>query len=272
MSIYLETVCKIFPLIQEVTGHEYLIAISDREKFIFYSASRHLDFKLKSGDPVKPGSGTAQALERNQKIVADITDTTLYGVPYTVVSIPIHDRGELVGCLTAIRPAEKENQMKDIAARLSAAMEQMKHTMDTIYSMSEQVTTSTDRINESARVSNDSVKRTTEIVSSISQLSNQTKILGLNANIEAARAGEAGRGFVVVAKEIQRLANDSGNSTRRINDFINELGKNVQGITTEIEELANVSKETASSIQEMAGMVDELKTMSIQLRELAKID
>lgn len=272
MSTYLETVCKLFPLVQEVTGNEYLIAISDRQKFIFYSASKHLDFKLKKGDPVKPGSGTAQALEQNRKIVTNITDTSLYGVPYTVASIPIHDRGELVGCLTAIRPVERENQMKDIASRLSAAMEQMRHTMDTIYSMSEQVATSTDRINESARVSNDSVKRTTEIISTISQLSNQTKILGLNANIEAARAGEAGRGFVVVAKEIQRLADDSGNSTRRINDFINELGKNVQGITCELEELVNFSKETTSSIQEITSMVEDLKTMSIQLYELAKID
>ncbi|WP_157737762.1 methyl-accepting chemotaxis protein [Aneurinibacillus soli] len=272
MSTYLKTLCTIFPIIQEATGHEYLIAISDLEKFIFYSASKHLDFKIKHHEPVKPGSGTMRALETSQKVVANITDTTLYGVPYTVTSLPIHDQGELVGCLTAIRPVEKENQMKDMAARLSTAMEQMKHTMDTIYSMSEQVSTSTERINESARVSNDSVKRTTEIVSTISQLSNQTKILGLNANIEAARAGEAGRGFVVVAKEIQRLADDSGNSTRRINDFIGELGKNVQTINKEIEELSSFSKETTSTIQQMTDMVNELQTMSTDLHKLAKID
>ncbi|WCN37955.1 methyl-accepting chemotaxis protein [Aneurinibacillus uraniidurans] len=272
MSTYLQTLCKIFPVIQNATGHEYLIAISDLEKFIFYSASKHLDFKLKHNEPVKPGSGTARALETDQKVVADITDTTLYGVPYTVTSIPIRDEGKLVGCLTAIRPVEKENQMRDMAERLSTAMEQMKHTMDTIYSMSEQVSTSTERINESARVSNDSVKRTTEIVSTISQLSNQTKILGLNANIEAARAGEAGRGFVVVAKEIQRLADDSGTSTRRINGFIGELEKNVQNINNEIGELSSFSKETTSTIQQMTDMVNELKMMSTHLYELAKID
>ncbi len=66
-----------------------------------------------------------------------------------------------------------------------------------------------------------------EIVDLISDITEQTNVLALNAAIQAAAAGDAGRGFSVVAEEVQRLAERSGEATKQIGGIV----KTIQGDT-----------------------------------------
>ncbi|TNC99516.1 MAG: twitching motility protein PilJ [Gallionellaceae bacterium] len=104
-----------------------------------------------------------------------------------------------------------------------------------------------------------------EIVDLISDITEQTNVLALNAAIQAASAGEAGRGFAVVAEEVQRLAERSGEATKQIGllvktiqgdtqDAVAAMEKSTQGVV----EGAKLSDEAGKSLQEIEKSTREL--------------
>lgn len=76
-----------------------------------------------------------------------------------------------------------------------------------------------------------------KVVSTIDNITNQTRMLALNAKIEASRAGNAGAGFIVVANEVQRLAEQSAFATGEIKDTIAQMEQSVDRTTLNIDEM-----------------------------------
>ena len=113
-----------------------------------------------------------------------------------------------------------------------------------------------------------------EITELISDITEQTNVLALNAAIQAASAGEAGRGFSVVAEEVQRLAERSADATRQISalvkaiqtdtqDAIGAMERSTQGVVegaklsdnagTALTEIDRVSRQVAELIEQISG-------------------
>ncbi len=112
-------------------------------------------------------------------------------------------------------------------------------------------------IYQSASLTNEKVqelqkksKEIGEVVSLISNLSQQTDFLALNAAIEAARAGEAGKGFSVVADEIRSLAVEAGNSALKVASLVGE-------VEAEISKTVEVIESTRNTIDASKTTVDQ---------------
>jgi methyl-accepting chemotaxis protein len=89
-----------------------------------------------------------------------------------------------------------------------------------------------------------------EILGVIKGISDQTNLLALNAAIEAARAGEHGKGFSVVAEEIRKLAEKTGESIRAIGTIIAEVQTSVQRAVSEIEKDISVGEKQQKALED----------------------
>jgi len=107
-----------------------------------------------------------------------------------------------------------------------------------------------------------------EIVELISDITEQTNVLALNAAIQAASAGEAGRGFTVVAEEVQRLAERSGEATKQIGALIRTIQTDTQDAVHAMERSTQGVVEGARLSDNAGTALQEIGRVSRQLAEL----
>ena len=114
----------------------------------------------------------------------------------------------------------------------------------------------------------ESSQEISEIVQLISDITEQTNVLALNAAIQAASAGEAGRGFTVVAEEVQRLAERSAEATKHISAIVKSIQRDTQETVEAMERSTQGVVEGTKTADEADRALREIEQVSNRLAEL----
>lgn len=106
-----------------------------------------------------------------------------------------------------------------------------------------------------------------DIVNLITEISDQTNILALNAAIQASMAGEAGRGFAVVADEVQRLAERTGDATKQIEALVKTIQADTNEAISSMEQSTSNVVEGANLAEDAGSALDKIETVSTNLAQ-----
>jgi twitching motility protein PilJ len=157
----------------------------------------------------------------------------------------------------ALQSAQVARRSLDSARKGAAAVENTIRGMNGIRTKIQETSKRIKRLGESSQ-------EIGEIVELISDITEQTNVLALNAAIQAASAGEAGRGFTVVAEEVQRLAERSAEATKQIAAIVKTIQTDTQDAvgameyaTRDVVEGAQLSDAAGQALAEIGAVSTE---------------
>lgn len=148
------------------------------------------------------------------------------------------------------------------AEQMGAAIAEIAHNM----SKSKQAVASMDaktKTTETATVTlEETARRMSDIVDTITKIAEQTNLLALNATIEAARAGDAGKGFSVVASEVKNLAGKVATAMREIKEQIETLQEQSSEVAQAMIDIKEAMSNVTEYISTSASAVEEQSAVS----------
>lgn len=164
---------------------------------------------------------------------------------------------------------ESVNENALQTANLAAAGRSGLHGMESVMHELDRATVS---ISEKLGTINERSQKITSVVTAITKVADQTNILSINAAIEAEKAGEFGAGFLVIAREIRRLADQTASATLDIEQMVQQMQASVSSGVMEMDRFSDQVRrgvrEVASAGSQLAEIIDRVNQSTESFKQV----
>lgn len=147
---------------------------------------------------------------------------------------------------------ELSGEMKNASTEAMAQFEQLNTVMQSVKE-------AIHFLSQQTELTNESVAKISSAAELISTIASKTNLLSLNASIEAARAGEYGKGFSVVASEIQQLAEQSNRTASQIQTMITNLNTNSVQTTQRVQQVKGIIEKQEEDIDSTNAIFQKIR-------------
>lgn len=150
-------------------------------------------------------------------------------------------------------------RLSESSRAIGEAVDEATEILDELLAINEKAVKSIDMIYERTNTTNKSVEDIKAAINIITSIAEETNLLSLNASIEAARAGEQGRGFAVVASQIQKLAEQSNESAKQIEDITEKLIEDSQQAVSGMQDVREIMNKQSTNVKNTNSAFDKVK-------------
>ncbi len=167
---------------------------------------------------------------------------------------------------------EQVNSLNSNADAMQRASVEALETLKELDHTNVQTREAIEKISEQTNTTNESALKIREATTMITSIAEETNLLSLNASIEAARAGEQGRGFAVVASQIQKLAEQSNESAREIEEIIDSLIRDSEEAVETMDSVREIIARQSANVERTgAGFAEVKKGIDTSLESISAI-
>lgn len=168
---------------------------------------------------------------------------------------------------------EKSSRLSGVAERINHSSEEALQTLKILVDINEKAKAAVEQINRQTLNTNDSVLKIRDAAQLITSIAEETNLLSLNASIEAARAGEQGSGFAVVAGQIKKLAEQSNESAKYIDEIIEALLEESSCAVQVMDEVKEIMKKQSEHLADTKDCFGEVShNVEVTQGEISNID
>lgn len=267
----LEKLIEIAPLIREIIQEDVNLTITDKSNILANYQGEKIKLKFEVGGIILKGS-PMETVINTKKVINRVVSEDIAGVKFRGMITPIlNNVGEVVGTFSVGKSLEKEIEIEQMSEEVFNSLHESNNVIQELAHSAQNLNEMINIIVSKAKATETNIKESKEVIDLIDCIAKQSNLLGLNATIEASRAGNDGKGFLVVANEMRKLAKVSKESVEKVANSLLEMGSILEEFFSSIDGINKIAENQSASTEEISAIIENIAQKSKVLESYLKI-